>query len=292
MATEPGMVMNFIPSLPTPGYFDQIYNVEQMLIRDRFTREALIVVPEPEDYDYTLLTKDRPCTIFVQFLIRDENLHCFTKMRSNDIVWGAFNINVFEWTFLQEILAGILEIEVGAYYHNATSFHIYDTMLERAKKIISCPFKYDMYSGKNKPRSFRFGSLAVFYYAVNLAMDILSKAINVGAFDPEVRTSFEEVMILQQKFFNWLPQSAKTFITFLNIPLSFLFHKKGMDKESMAFLVLNQESAEPSYYIPHLEFLHRDRVRCNETDVIAALIAENFDLDDNDQRYILQQWEK
>jgi thymidylate synthase len=62
-------------------------------------------------------------------------------MRSNDIILGFTN-DVFQFTMLQEGLMVQLretypELELGAYYHNAGSMHIYDRHFEMANKIVA-----------------------------------------------------------------------------------------------------------------------------------------------------------
>lgn len=37
-------------------------------------------------------------------------------MRSNDIIWGASAVNIFNYTFMQEYMATILGLGVGNYF--------------------------------------------------------------------------------------------------------------------------------------------------------------------------------
>lgn len=47
-------------------------------------------------------------------------------MRSNDMLWGASAVNIFNFTFMQEYFSAMLGLEVGNYYHVANNFHYYE----------------------------------------------------------------------------------------------------------------------------------------------------------------------
>ena len=71
------------------------------------------------------------------------------KMRSNDIIWGASAVNIFNYTFMQEYMATILGLEVGNYFHFADNFHYYDRhkemikQLSEVKEVVDEPYTYD-----------------------------------------------------------------------------------------------------------------------------------------------------
>jgi len=158
------------------GYYDQIDSVIKTLQEDKFSRQAIIVLPQPNiDYDPHIQTEDRPCTVFIQFLIRDDKLYCFVRMRSTDIIYGCFNINVFEWTLLQEIIAGILNIEIGEYHHNAVSFHYYHSMDRRIDKILSSHKAkgYNVYEDQEieDQLPIKFNNIHTFDKSINKCMD-------------------------------------------------------------------------------------------------------------------------
>jgi len=160
-------------------FYDQIDNVIKTLQQDPFSRQAIIVIPQPNiDYDINIKTKDRSCTIFVQFLIRDDQLNCYVRSRSNDILWGVFNVNVFEFTFLQEIIAGILDTHVGEYHHNAVSFHYYMDKSNRIKNIINSK-RYNVYKYENceNIKPIKYSSLADFYGDNEVVLKIIEELI-------------------------------------------------------------------------------------------------------------------
>lgn len=104
------------------------------LKRDPDSRRAVVHINEPRDLwrAVTAGSKDVPCTLSLQFLIRDRRLHLHAVMRSNDVVWGL-PYDVFSFTCLQEsFLYQLQEIgvpvdDLGFYYHTAGSLHIYET---------------------------------------------------------------------------------------------------------------------------------------------------------------------
>jgi len=85
-------------------------------------------------------SKDVPCTLSLQLLIRDRRLHMVVNMRSNDVVWGLPH-DVFSFTCLQEVLmlelreAGVPVDDLGAYHHHAGSLHVYDTHFDLMAKV-------------------------------------------------------------------------------------------------------------------------------------------------------------
>lgn len=101
--------------------FNQFEEVISKLKNDKDTRQAIVHLHTPSNK----VTKDEVCTLTLQFMIRNDKLEMFVNMRSNDIVWG-FTYDMFNFTMIQELIANELGIEMGAYYHNAASMHIYE----------------------------------------------------------------------------------------------------------------------------------------------------------------------
>lgn len=109
------------------------------LRRDPDSRRAVMHINMPSDLRKAvqLGSKDVPCTLSVQLLIRERKLHMHVTMRSNDIVWGL-PYDVFSFTFLQEAFmlmlreAGVPVDDIGQYHHTVGSLHLYDTHYEMA----------------------------------------------------------------------------------------------------------------------------------------------------------------
>lgn len=109
-----------------------IVNVINKLRKDPDSRQAVLTINKVED-NFTQ-TKDVPCTIALQFLIREGKLDCFAYMRSNDIIWGT-PYDVFVFTTAQMVIANTLGIPVGRYYHTATSLHVYENMYDVCNNV-------------------------------------------------------------------------------------------------------------------------------------------------------------
>ena len=98
------------------------------LVRFPETRRAVIALNQP-DTDYG--GKDVPCTMFVQFFIRDDKLHMIWNMRSSDFVFGFCNDVAVGMLFMQ-MMKNELEVwnnhfvDLGSFTYNATSFHCYE----------------------------------------------------------------------------------------------------------------------------------------------------------------------
>ena len=103
----------------------------QCLKDEATSRRAVIMIHNTEDAKQT---KDEPCTIFLQLLIRNNRLHLFANMRSQDI-WLGVPYDIAFFTLVQEIAFVILKqvyrhLLLGAYYHNVTSLHAYERDLD------------------------------------------------------------------------------------------------------------------------------------------------------------------
>lgn len=83
---------------------------------------------------------DVPCTTTLQFLPRGGKLHLATTMRSNDVYLG-FPGDVFAFTFIQELVARTLDLEVGTYSHFVGSLHLYDDKETKARDYLNEGFQ-------------------------------------------------------------------------------------------------------------------------------------------------------
>lgn len=106
--------------------FNQLDYVYNLLKADKNSRQAVIHIKDAS----CRLSNDVPCTVALQYFIRDGMLHATTYMRSNDI-WLGFPYDVFSFTCLQTILAMRLGVPVGTYTHFTGSLHLYSRNLVR-----------------------------------------------------------------------------------------------------------------------------------------------------------------
>ncbi|MCU0323631.1 MAG: thymidylate synthase [Spirosomaceae bacterium] len=123
---------NRISILDKVGVIDQFDFVEKSFQKEKTTRQAIITIEDPtkdcfDENGHLKTTKDFPCTVSLQFILsKDNRLNLITHMRSNDFIWGASGVNIFNFTFIQEYFSYILNIPIGEYYHIVNNFHFYD----------------------------------------------------------------------------------------------------------------------------------------------------------------------
>lgn len=132
--------------------FNQWNKAKELLKSDKDSRQAIIRINHADDYTYS--NKDVPCTLTLQFFIRKNKLHLIVNMRSNDI-WRGYCNDQFQFTMLQELMMLELrefypELELGKYYHNAASMHIYEMHFEAAKKILKDESSQEFYMPEMK----------------------------------------------------------------------------------------------------------------------------------------------
>ena len=108
------------------GQEQQIENALDLLARDPDSRQAVITCWKASDLRdaKNRASKDLPCTVSLQLLIRDGMLCMIATMRSND-VWLGMPYDVWCFTSLQKMLAAALEVAPGWYQHQAGSLHLY-----------------------------------------------------------------------------------------------------------------------------------------------------------------------
>jgi thymidylate synthase len=110
---------------------------------DPDSRRCILHINAPSDQYNAMAhgSKDVPCTLSLQFFIRDNALHLHTVMRSNDAVWGL-TYDLFSFTLFQECMLLSLKkypefagLELGTYRHTAASLHIYEHHFDMSSKI-------------------------------------------------------------------------------------------------------------------------------------------------------------
>lgn len=129
-----------------PKFKDQVDYVIATLLNDINSRQAVINIwrenPGP--------TKDVPCTLSLQFLVRHNVLHCVASMRSSDLWLGhpydIVNFSAISFTILLQLKAlfkdGVdLVLELGNLFLTAGSKHIYERNADAVSAIIE-DFEY------------------------------------------------------------------------------------------------------------------------------------------------------
>jgi thymidylate synthase len=118
-----------------PRIIEQVGDCVDILHTDSTTRRAVITIWNEKDLTHH---GDRPCTVFLQFLVRDNGfgpaLELHSYMRSQD-VWLGVPYDIFMFSQLQHTVAFILGLPVGQLAHHVTSLHIYETDLSKVDAL-------------------------------------------------------------------------------------------------------------------------------------------------------------
>lgn len=118
-----------------PMIRDQLAHVVKSLEDDLNTRQAVITIWRPNPR----ASKDIPCTISCQFIIRKGYLNCFMNMRSSDAWLGV----PYDWFNFSMLSAGVclllrqkgIDVKLGALHFYAASQHLYE---DNWHKIDAC----------------------------------------------------------------------------------------------------------------------------------------------------------
>lgn len=130
----------------TTGEFDGAYGprlkwqmgwCHDLLLRDPDTRQAVMTIfhSGQDHHEWPFQSLDVPCTLTIQFLLRDNLLHCIVNMRSNDLLWGT-PYDIMGFTLLQHAMASWLGVRAGDYFHHAGSLHLYGNTREHLDKAL------------------------------------------------------------------------------------------------------------------------------------------------------------
>ena len=112
-----------------------VKHVARLLTQDPMSRRAVIPMYGTDVDHMDLDAKDVPCTLAIEFRVRKGRLNCRAIMRSQDILWGMAN-DLPTFSFLQEIVATILNVEMGVLTVAVGSFHVYESRIEMFNNIL------------------------------------------------------------------------------------------------------------------------------------------------------------
>tara|TARA_R110002060_G_scaffold68814_1_gene77534 strand:+ start:167 stop:1174 length:1008 start_codon:yes stop_codon:yes gene_type:complete len=115
------------------GTLNQWEYIKDELRRDPDSRRAFLHIRTPSDS--IIGSKDVPCTIGLQFFIRDGKLDLVVNMRSSDLILGI-SYDVPAFTLLQELMANELKVQVGTYIHVSNSLHVYEKHFKMLDEIL------------------------------------------------------------------------------------------------------------------------------------------------------------
>lgn len=145
-----GAIRKFSPTIENysdDGYFfnghygpmliDQYTYIVDKLIEHDNTRQAVATIWRPNPRD----SKDIPCTVSVQFIIRGGRLHCIDTMRSSDI-WLGWPYDIFNFTMVTAYISCLYglrtgeRLRLGNLFLNAGSQHLYLKDVANAEKCL------------------------------------------------------------------------------------------------------------------------------------------------------------
>lgn len=116
-----------------PKIVDQLTYVADCLDADPMSRQAVLNIWRENPRN----SRDIPCTLSAQFLIRDGKLHCMHTMRSSDAWLGwpfdVFNFSMLSWSVLNLLRSregsktDAAALELGTLHLTAGSQHLYDS---------------------------------------------------------------------------------------------------------------------------------------------------------------------
>lgn len=112
--------------------------VIQQLIHDEQSRRASMPIVSHEHL--YIDNPDVPCTGYLNFRIRNNQLQCSVHMRSQDAIYGLGN-DLPSFSILQEMILNMLlpvypDLELGELIFHVDSFHYYIDKLPMIEKII------------------------------------------------------------------------------------------------------------------------------------------------------------
>ncbi|WP_348658451.1 thymidylate synthase [Heyndrickxia faecalis] len=111
--------------------WNRIINISK---EDRDSKRAWIQIFDANEI-LDLTNIDVSCTIGFHFFIRSNKLYMSTFMRANDAYRGIVS-DVFSFTFIQEFLTTQLGIQMGEYYHNVSSIHVYQPDNDLVERVL------------------------------------------------------------------------------------------------------------------------------------------------------------
>jgi len=116
--------------------FDQLNSAFKALSRNPSSRQVVLQIWDarldlPNNGEPR--APDIPCNIASFLKVRDGRLEWAQILRSNDLVLGLPH-NVVQFTFLQEVMAGWLEVELGQYFQFSDSLHVYERDWESIRR--------------------------------------------------------------------------------------------------------------------------------------------------------------
>ena len=129
------------PRMIDAEYGGQLQDALELLLANPHERRAMVSIYDPNKDSKSAMEergikepKGIPCNNAMWFWIREGKLKAKVAQRSGDIFYGTGSINLFEFTFIQELMLLLYnanagqqaQVELGEYRHNVINLHFYD----------------------------------------------------------------------------------------------------------------------------------------------------------------------
>lgn len=256
---------------------DQLKQVIEVLKTDSFSRKAVASIWNPIQ-DLNVKTKDTPCNDLLMFKIRNNKLNLSICNRSNDLHWGL-PTNLFQFSTILEIMAYVLNIEVGEQVHFTDSLHIYNDN-DITEKLLSTNYRFDNEGRYKDFDVYNFVEPSRFFINekykeipnLDLYDKVFSSIENTFSYFEMIETEFEKFLILSvgkdmDQVFNekidsvFLVDSVKSQSEYLydlmQYCLSYFIYKKAIEKrnEDFIFPFLLRKAIEKLLNVKHIDDL-------------------------------------
>ena len=169
--------------------YDQVADAVKIFDNNPNTRQVVLSIWNP-DLDLGTKTKDIPCNDILMLKIRNGKLISTIQNRSNDLHWGL-PTNVFQFSFITEMIASCLGIELGTQTHNSQSLHVYEWN-NIATTMLNSEVDTDLYEiAQERKIDFNFAHdvasnrLREIDYHLNVVIDNLERIANGMEENPE-----------------------------------------------------------------------------------------------------------
>jgi thymidylate synthase len=153
-----------------------VRHIVKLLQSDPMSRRAVIPMYGTDVDHMDIDAKDVPCTLAIEFRIRKGRLNARAIMRSQDILWGMAN-DLPTFSFLQEIVAAILGVEMGTLTVSVGSFHVYESRMEMFNKILDV--NNHMPIEDKPPRINRYEAHVLMDSGINPTFDFAKWLLNI-----------------------------------------------------------------------------------------------------------------
>ena len=223
------------------GAVDQLTRAYQSLYNNPNTRQVVLQfwdssvdLPQP---DGTPADLDIPCNVVSLLKVREGKLEWLQVIRSNDLFLGV-PYDFIQFMSLQEVMAGWLGINCGAYHQVSDSLHLYDHdegNVPVSSLLPDLPFNTDSLAIPKEPSEAAFGELErrIEWMTVPGLQRKQLERLAVWDEGPEAFRNMLAVLVSEiARRHEWLDFSHETMVTCTN-PLYKELWRRWMDRSKI-----------------------------------------------------------